>query len=264
MTSASAIIRIALVVSDLAAASRFYEEALGFEPLTAADNRRRLRLGQQDLELLSPSPPGMAYPEPRAANDPWFEHFALAVSDMAAAYARLCRQPHEPISRSGPQLLPANTGGVTAYKFRDPDGHPLELSHIPKSRWTDLPGGPFLGIDHSAICVADLPRAIAFYEELGFEQSGRGRNHGPEQDRLDGLDGVDLDIVSMRTPEAGPHLELLHYRRPRPAHEARAVLPNDIAATRLVLQAKAPAGFTQDPDGHWVEVEGRQAQSSGA
>ena len=31
----------------------------------------------------------------------------------------------------GPQLLPPSTGSVTAFKVRDPDGHPLELSYNP-------------------------------------------------------------------------------------------------------------------------------------
>ena len=38
------------------------------------------------------------------------------------------------ISTDGPQLLPASSGGVTAYKFRDPEGHPLELIAFPPGR----------------------------------------------------------------------------------------------------------------------------------
>ena len=46
---------------------------------------------------------------------------------------RICRQypGWTPISTSGPQLLPAASGGVSAFKFRDPEGHPLELIAFP-------------------------------------------------------------------------------------------------------------------------------------
>ena len=36
-----------------------------------------------------------------------------------------------PISEGGPQLLPPSNGAVRAFKFRDPDGHPLELIWFP-------------------------------------------------------------------------------------------------------------------------------------
>ena len=39
-----------------------------------------------------------------------------------------------PISPDGRVRLPDNSGGVTAYKFRDHDGHPLELLEFPQGR----------------------------------------------------------------------------------------------------------------------------------
>jgi hypothetical protein len=53
---------------------------------------------------------------------------------------------------------------VTAFKFRDHDGHPLELLAFPEGR---VPGpgrtangtGPFLGVDHTAIAVRDTARS---------------------------------------------------------------------------------------------------------
>jgi catechol 2,3-dioxygenase-like lactoylglutathione lyase family enzyme len=95
-----------------------------------------LRLGEETLHLVRPNRLGRAYPEPQAANDPWFQHFAIAVSDAAAAFERLSRMPFTPISRGGPIQLPPSSGSVIAYKFRDPDGHPLELSQFPDDRWT--------------------------------------------------------------------------------------------------------------------------------
>jgi catechol 2,3-dioxygenase-like lactoylglutathione lyase family enzyme len=130
---------------------------------------------------------------------------------------------------------------VTAYKFRDPDGHPLELSFIPGSSWTARASGrrasPFLGIDHSALAVRDIQASLNFYINLlGFSKGGVGLNQGPEQDRLDGLPNASVDIISVRALAGGPHLELLHYRSP-PSHSAPTPLdPTDIAATRLIVQ----------------------------
>lgn len=234
MTNARAkrIDHFVLNTADVDAARAFYVDALGF----AADGAW-LRLGEQRV-MLAQENNAQPYPEPRAANDPWFQHFAIVVSDMAAAYERLARFGRIPITRGGPQQLPPSTGGVVAYKFRDPDGHPLELSHIPGSAaWGAVanakPEAVFLGVDHTAVAAFDLELSVAMYRELGFTEGPRFLNTGPEQDRLDGLDGVVLDIATMMAPDGGPHIELLHYRSPNAATTLQTIPP--IAATRTVF-----------------------------
>src|SRR3954452_19287429 len=114
------IIGIALITTDLARACAFYEHALGFDPVSSAryDNAEvaTLRLGEETLHLVRPNRLGRAYPEPQAANDPWFQHCAIAVSDAASRVGRLSRIPFTPISRGGPILLPPSSGSVIAYK----------------------------------------------------------------------------------------------------------------------------------------------------
>lgn len=238
------IVRIAgigLNVADVARATAFYR-VLGFTVVAAG----RLAFAGFALDLTPAT--GTPYPDRLAANDPWFQHFALAVADMPGAAAAALAAGATPISVGGPQVLPPNTGGVTAFKFRDPDGHPLELSLIPGSAWLRgaKPGEVFLGVDHTAIAVADLPRSAAWYAARGLREIGRSRNAGPEQDRLDGLTGVAVDIVALAPAGGGPHLELLAYRSPRPAPR-QAVDDGDIAATRTLI-----IGGTSeiDPDGH--------------
>ena len=249
--------KLTLNVRDLDRTAAFYADALGFRAERVTAGRARLALGSQHIELIE-RPDADAYPVPRKANDPWFEHFAIAVADMNAAYARLSRFSPEPITRGGPQLLPPNTGSVTAYKFRDPDGHPLELSFAPESDGARIaaedPDALFLGIDHTAIAVSDLETSVAFYTNLGFCVGARLLNQGPEQARLDGLEGAVVDIGVLFTPGAGPHLELLRYRHPM-ASAARASAPGGIAATCTTLAL--PGGAVQgdrvemeDPDGH--------------
>ena len=196
---------LALNVRDLDRAVDFYVGALGFTIVASSADHARLALGSQRIELVR-QPNAVSYPEPRAANDPWFQHFAIAVADMGVAYQRLLRFSPEPITRGGPQLLPPSTGSVTAYKFRDPDGHPLELSHAPGSSWSHAAapdGTVFLGIDHTALAVDSLEASIAFYTALGFRSGARSLNQGPEQARLDGLDDAVVDIVTLLTPDAG-------------------------------------------------------------
>jgi catechol 2,3-dioxygenase-like lactoylglutathione lyase family enzyme len=148
---------------------------------------------------------------------------------------------------------------VHAYKFRDPDGHPLELLHFPENArpapWQGkcaTAGQIGLGIDHSAISVANSDASAAFYAALGLTQGARGFNHGPQQDRLDNLPDAAVTVTAMRPAMATPHLELLGYRisggarRPDP----RA---NDIAATRIVWHGTR-AALLRDPDNHLHEI----------
>src|SRR5262249_10167308 len=122
----------------------------------------RLRLGDEELQLEQfVAPPGRPFPADTRGNDHWFQHVAIVVRDMGAAYARL-RQRGVASASTGPQRLPdwnPSAGGIEAFYFHDPDGHFLELIHFPPGkgdpRWqrpgTDL----FQGIDHTAITVAD-------------------------------------------------------------------------------------------------------------
>ncbi len=259
---ASAVVRlrrIGLVVADLAAAERFYSESFGFrhvsklvyeDPAFAKFSRLGqvrssttvMRLERDELELASYNPQGLGYPTGSTVADLWFQHIAIVVEDMTAAYDVL-RQSGKiiPISTDGPEQLPPNTGSVTAFKFRDPEGHPIELSKFPPgvgaARWREpKSGGTCLGIDHSAVSVADVTRSIDFYcGVLGMKVTARSVNRGPEQDRLDGLTSDGVDIVALQpADEASPHIELLGYHPPGRA--AGMLRENDIAATRLTLQ----------------------------
>lgn len=299
----SQIERIGVSVANLEAAQTFYTGALGFRTvgletmqgeafaaLTSIDDARArvavMQLGEQTLELVEYAPVGAAYPEPRAANDPWFQHFAIAVSDMDQAFAALLASNAQPISHGGPQRLPPSTGDVVAYKFRDPDGHPLELSQAPQSPWAGMAASTVqstLGIDHSGLAVADLDASLHLYTfGLGLRLGSPSLNQGPEQARLDGLDAPIVDIATVTTAQTGPHLELLHYRRPKSAMPPRQLWVHDIAAVRLVMRTETldlvteravqagavrvsrmtintPTGrriLLRDPDNHFVELIG--------
>ena len=271
MSPAWRIARVSLTTAEPAETSAFLREALGFEEagtgeragegfarLTGIEGARArvtlLRLGRQEVELVAFARPGRPYPLGSAASDLWFQHIAVVVSDMRAAHARLsARRGWTPISTAGPQRLPERSGGVTAFKFRGPEGHPLELLEFPPARapaaWKEpRRADPCLGIDHSAIAVADTAASAAFYARLGFAAAERSLNQGIEQERLDGVPGAKVEVTALR-PEAAdgpPHLELLRYL---PPSEGRPAPPDprsdDVAATRLVLQASDAAVFNE-------------------
>jgi catechol 2,3-dioxygenase-like lactoylglutathione lyase family enzyme len=256
---AESLLRVSLTVADLTAAEAFYTEALGFvragaprdadAPLAALLGARRIRLlwllrGNQILELAEFDPPGAPYPRDSCSNDLWFQHIALVTGDMSEAYARLCRHRFTPISRHGPETLP---GGIVAFKFRDPERHPLELIAFPRPD-PQTQGG----VDHSAISVADADRSIMFYTEaLGLSLQSRQVNTGAAQDRLDDLENATVDVCALAPAQGAPHVELLAYRAPR-GRAMAPMRPSDIAATRLVFStAASPAPMLfHDPDAH--------------
>lgn len=250
--------RISRTVSSLEKSAAFYRDALGFSIAdeTALDdpawNRLTgipdacgrsitLRLGEQELELVAFDRPGRPYPRISRSIDFRFQHAAIVVGDMEQAYANLCRHPFAAITAYGPQQLPPNTGSVIAFKFRDPDGHPLELIHFPAgvgdTGWQQK-RGDFLGIDHSAISVADVPRSIDFYTRLlGMSVGSRSVNSGIEQERLDHVSGAVVDIVALQPSDGQPpHIELLGYRHPIARRVQQRARVNDVIADRLVLK----------------------------
>ncbi len=204
--------------------------------------RHTLLLGREAVDILQFDAPGQDYPRPLCPDDNAFQHFALVVSDMELAFAQLQGVPGwTPISNGGPQRLPQRSGGVTAFKFQDPDGHPLELLAFPEGaippHWRERSStGIFLGIDHSAISVRDTATSTAFYKSLGFTVVAKTLNHGVEQAHLDGVPNPQVEVTALALDASTPHLELLCYRSevhpPR-----RALASNDVAATRIALAA---------------------------
>jgi catechol 2,3-dioxygenase-like lactoylglutathione lyase family enzyme len=254
---------IGLTVADLGRTERFYRDGLGFHTVrreggagdaatarllgveNAMSGRLTMRLGEEQVEFLRFRRRGRPYPRDSSSPDLWFQHFAVVVSDMDVAHARLRRAGFTPITAGGPQTLPEENGGVRAFKFRDPDGHPLELLQFPpgqgRALWQERArgGALFLGIDHSAIGVSSTPASMAFYRDLlGMRVAYETTNRGPAQERLDGTFNAVVRITGLRPASpTGPGVEFLDYRTPptgrRPPADARA---DDLAHAHLALR----------------------------
>ena len=69
-------------------------------------------------------------------------------------------------------------------------------------------------MDHVSVVVDDLEAAKSFFVELGMELEGEAPIEGPEVDRVNGLDGVRVDIAMMRTPAGHGRLELTKFHSP--------------------------------------------------
>jgi catechol 2,3-dioxygenase-like lactoylglutathione lyase family enzyme len=69
-------------------------------------------------------------------------------------------------------------------------------------------------MDHVSVVVEDLEAAIAFFAELGMELEGQALIEGAWVDRVNGLDGVRVDIAMMRTPDGHGRLELTKFHTP--------------------------------------------------
>jgi catechol 2,3-dioxygenase-like lactoylglutathione lyase family enzyme len=206
-----------------------------------------LRLGEELLELTEfLVPRGRPVPRDSKGNDHWFQHIAIIVTDMDKAYGWLRKHKVEHAS-TGPQRLPdwnKNAGGIRAFYFKDPDGHFLELLQFPpdkgERRWHGKIDKLFLGIDHTAIVVADTDRSLKFYRDhLGFKVVGESENHGPEQERLNHVFGARLRITTLRAAK-GPAVEFLEYLSPRDGRKMPAdTRANDLWHWHIRLETNA-------------------------
>ena len=298
---------IGLTVSDLDRSVEFYTKVLTFEKVSEREvdgdawehlegvfglrmRTARLKLGTEFIELTEfLVPKGRPAPVDARSNDRWFQHVAIIVSDMDKVYQRL-RDNKVQHASTGPQRLPdwnKNAGGIKAFYFKDPDGHPLEVLQFPAdkgdAKWhaPNPQGKLFLGIDHTAIVVSDTDASAKFYRDLlGMKIAGESENYGPEQERLNNVFGARLRITGLRA-ESGPGVEFLEYLAPRDGRpypgdekamdlihwQSKFVGPNAAKAAEGFVKAHTPFVSTgvvtpqggkatlivRDPDGHAVQ-----------
>jgi catechol 2,3-dioxygenase-like lactoylglutathione lyase family enzyme len=252
-TRVEAVVSVGMTVRDMDRSVEFYSKVLSFEKvsdieLAGPEHERftgvfglrmrvvRMKLGEESLELTEYlAPRGRPIPFDSRSNDRWFQHVAIIVRDMDEAYKHL-RKHKVAHASSGPQRLPdwnKNAGGIKAFYFKDPDGHHLEVLQFPPdkgdARWHKKTDRLFLGIDHTAIVVADTEASLLFYRErLGLKVVGESENHGTEQEHLNNVFGAHLRITTLRAAK-GPGIEFLEYLTPRDGRP----LPPDSRANDL-------------------------------
>ena len=253
--SVTSVAGIGMTVSDLDRSVAFYSDVLAFKKISDVEvdgdeydrlwgvfglraRVVRMRLGEQKLELIQfLSPPDIrSIPMPSYSNDLWFQHCAIVVRDMDEAWAQL-RKHHVRQISPRPQTIPKSNeaaAGIKAIKFRDPDGHNLELLWFPEGKgnplWHRSTTDLFLGIDHTAITVRNTENSIKFYRDLlGMTVAGGSFNVGTEQEHLDSLSGAKVRVTGLKTVVGTPGVEFLEYELPA----AGRPMPTDTRATDL-------------------------------
>ena len=307
----SAVASVGFTVSDMDRSVAFYRDVLTFKQVSDVEvdgpeydqlwgifgvraRIVRLQLGEQQLELIEfLSPPDVRpIPVPSYSNDLWFQHFAIVVRDMETAWAQL-RKHHVRQISPRPQTIPISNqaaAGIKAIKFRDPDGHNLELLWFPDGKGNPIwkqPGSQlFLGIDHTAMTVRSTENSITFYRDLlGLTVAGGTLNMGAQQEHLDSLPGARARVTGLAPKIGPPGVEFLEYElptggRPIPADshptdlwywQTTVVVPDvEVAASTLrgaaqfvsssvVTLPDKTLGFTKgflvrDPDGHALQI----------
>lgn len=302
---------IGMTVSDMDRSVAFYSDVLAFKLISDVEvdgpeydqlwgifgvraRVVRMQLGRQQLELIEfLAPPDVRpIPVPSYSNDLWFQHFAIVVRDMEAAWAQL-RKHHVRQISPRPQMIPISNpaaAGIKAIKFRDPDRHNLELLWFPEGKgnpvWHAQTTALFLGIDHTAMTVRSTERSITFYHDLlGMTVAGGTLNMGEEQAHLDSLPGARAHLTGMKPQMGPPDVEFLEYQlptagRPFPIgshptdlwHWQTTLVVPDVEAAAATLRATAQfvssavvtlpdkaLGFTKgfqvrDPDGHAIQI----------
>jgi len=308
---ARSIASVGFTVSDMDRSVAFYRDVLTFRPVSDVDvdgpeydqlygcfgvraRVVRMQLGEQQIELTQfISPPDLRpIPVPSYSNDLWFQHFAIVVRDMEEAWAQL-RKHHVRQISPRPQTIPLSNqaaAGIKAIKFRDPDGHNLELLWFPEGKgnpvWKRGGGDLFLGIDHTAMTVRSTDNSIKFYRDLlGLTVTGGALNMGTEQEHLDSLPGARVHVTGLTPMMGPPGVEFLEYERPTAGRSFPAdsyptdlwhwqttlVVPDlEVAAAHIhemgqmisagvVTLPDKSLGFTKgmvvrDPDGHTIQL----------
>jgi catechol 2,3-dioxygenase-like lactoylglutathione lyase family enzyme len=302
---------IGMTVSEMDRSVAFYSDTLTFKKISDVEvdgdeydklwglfgvraRVVRMQLGEQTLELIQfVSPPDVRpIPVPSNSNDLWFQHFAIVVRDMDEAWKQL-RKHHVRQISPRPQTIPktnAAAAGIKAIKFRDPDGHNLELLWFPEGKgnsvWHKPTNDLFLGIDHTAMTVRKTDNSVKFYRDrLGLAVAGASLNIGTEQEHLDSLHGARVRVTGLQPLIGPPGVEFLEYElpesgRPMPAdarptdlwhwqvtlvvgdaEEAAARLRGHVTfvSSGVVTLPDGALGFkkgflVRDPDGHAVQM----------
>ena len=90
-------------------------------------------------------------------------------------------------------------------------------------------------MDHVSIIVDDLQAAKGFFATLGMAAEGQMPVEGDWVDRLNGLEGVQVDIATMLTPDGHGRVELTQFRNPALVKAEPAIAPPNTLGLRQIM-----------------------------
>jgi catechol 2,3-dioxygenase-like lactoylglutathione lyase family enzyme len=234
---------ICITVKSLAPSLKFYTEVLQFKHIGTEDFHgenyeqlfakfgihykiAHLQLGDEYVDLIDYlTGGGRSIAETQQSNDLAFQHIAIVVRDMEAAFKTLQKHNVEFVS-TVPQTIPLSNkaaAGIKAFYFHDIDNHNLELIYFPKgkgkTKWQTPTKNIFLGIDHTAIGISNTNNSLQYWgNNLSLEKKGESHNTGTEQAHLNFVKNAELHITGLAAAE-GPGVEFLEYVKPGPGNK---------------------------------------------
>ena len=116
-------------------------------------------------------------------------------------------------------------------------------------------------LDHVSVVVDDLEAAKAFFVELGMELEGEAPIEGPWVDRVNGLDGVRVNVAMMRTPDGQGRLELTKFHTPTAiSAEPENALGNTLGLRSIMFVVDDIDATVTGLQAHGAELVGEVAQ----
>ena len=116
-------------------------------------------------------------------------------------------------------------------------------------------------MDHVSVVVEDLPDAIAFFTALGMTLEGQMPIEGPWVDRINGIEGVQVHIVMMRTPDGHGRLELTKFRNPKPVETSpESASPNALGLRTVMFTVESVDNTVGRLRAHGAELIGEVVQ----
>lgn len=115
-------------------------------------------------------------------------------------------------------------------------------------------------MDHVGVVVDDMEAAKAFFVQLGMELEGEAPVEGEWVDRVNGIDGVRVDIAMMRTPDGHGRLELTKFHSPTAVNSESENAPNILGLRSIMFAVDDVDAAVAGLLAHGAELVGEVAQ----
>lgn len=115
-------------------------------------------------------------------------------------------------------------------------------------------------MDHVGVVVDDMEAAQAFFVQLGMELEGEAPVEGEWVDRVNGIDGVRVDIAMMRTPDGHGRLELTKFHSPTAVNSESENAPNILGLRSIMFAVDDVDAAVAGLLAHGAELVGEVAQ----
>ncbi|WP_367897940.1 VOC family protein [Leptospira sp. WS58.C1] len=113
-------------------------------------------------------------------------------------------------------------------------------------------------MDNVGIVVEDLEATIALFTELGLELEGQMRVEGSWADHVVGLEGMQVEMAMMKTPDGHSRLELSRFIRPKVIHpEPKNAPANTLGYLRVMFAVDDIKDTITRLETHGVKLVGK-------